>query len=347
MTEKFSIDKKIQTQIDNIRIKAQELKPLVVIRCITFNHKNYIKDALDGFLNQKTDFPFIAIIHDDASTDGTADIIKEYATRFPDIILPIFEEENQYSKDPSLVGHILNSAIEVSNAEFLAFCEGDDYWIDPLKLQKQVDFLNINKDIGMCYTSFDIKDEITNSYRYNLFKNEPLKFPSEYKSVSEFILKKGYVCPPSWLIRIKFWKTDLPSSLDGTFVRFADLLFSTKVAALSDVTAVYREIAESASRSSSYEKMYIRQKNLYQTQLKLIERFDLSPELKLKCAEDHYRKNLRSWVINSKHEDVREAYKFLGSKKSVREIFFFYIDFARLNFILMFLKKINHKLKNK
>ena len=81
--------------IETIRTKSKEIKPLVAIRCITYNHESYIRDALEGFVMQKTDFPFVAIVHDDASTDGTASIIREYAEKYPDIILPIFEKENQ------------------------------------------------------------------------------------------------------------------------------------------------------------------------------------------------------------------------------------------------------------
>ncbi|MDE5714067.1 MAG: glycosyltransferase, partial [Muribaculaceae bacterium] len=71
---------------------------VVAIRCCTYNHEPYIRDALEGFVMQKTDFPFVAIVHDDASTDRTAEIIREYAEKYPDIIKPIYETENQYSK---------------------------------------------------------------------------------------------------------------------------------------------------------------------------------------------------------------------------------------------------------
>lgn len=87
----------------------------------------------------KTNFQFIAIIHDDASTDGTADIIREYAEKYPDIIKPIYEQENQYSKQDGSLRRIINEAIPV-DIKYIAMCEGDDYWIDPYKLQKQVDF---------------------------------------------------------------------------------------------------------------------------------------------------------------------------------------------------------------
>ena len=108
--------------------------PLVSICCITYNHENYIRDAIEGFLMQKADFPFEIVIHDDASTDATADIIREYERKHPDIIKPIYQTENQYSKG----GHATLLTFKAAKGKYLALCEGDDYWIDPLKLQKQI-----------------------------------------------------------------------------------------------------------------------------------------------------------------------------------------------------------------
>lgn len=136
-----------------------DTKPLVVIRCITYNHEPFIRDALEGFVMQKTSFPFVAVVHDDASTDGTASIIREYAEKYPNIIKPIYETENQYSKRDGSLRRIMNEACDATGAKYIAFCEGDDYWIDPLKLQKQVDFLEANPEYGMCYTNFNIKNE--------------------------------------------------------------------------------------------------------------------------------------------------------------------------------------------
>ncbi len=127
-------------------------KPLVCILTITYNHEPYIHDALEGFVMQKTDFPFVAIVHDDASTDGTAAIIREYAEKYPDIIKPILETENQYSKHDGSLGRIMQNAARASGAKYIALCEGDDYWTDPLKLQKQVDFLETHPDYSMCFT---------------------------------------------------------------------------------------------------------------------------------------------------------------------------------------------------
>ncbi|MDE6338081.1 MAG: glycosyltransferase, partial [Muribaculaceae bacterium] len=127
------MDIAVKQQLDKIKEECERIKPLVVIRCITYNHEAYIRDALEGFVNQKTKFPFVAIVHDDASTDGTANVVREYAEKYPNIIMPIFETENQYSKRDGSLGKIVREAVYTTDAKYIALCEGDDYWIDPLK----------------------------------------------------------------------------------------------------------------------------------------------------------------------------------------------------------------------
>lgn len=129
--------------------------PLVAIRCIAYNQASYIRQTLDGFVMQRTDFSFVAIVHDDASTDGTADIICEYASKYPNIIYPIIETENQYSKPGNPLGQIMSKALNATGAKYVAYCEGDDYWIDPFKLQKQIDFLEENPDYSLVCTKCD------------------------------------------------------------------------------------------------------------------------------------------------------------------------------------------------
>lgn len=123
--------------------------PLVSIVCLAYNHEPYIRQCLDGFVMQKTNFRFEALVHDDASTDGTADIIREYAAKYPDIIKPIYQTENQYQKK---VGILKTFLFPRATGKYIAMCEGDDYWTDPLKLQKQVDFLEANPVYSMCFT---------------------------------------------------------------------------------------------------------------------------------------------------------------------------------------------------
>ncbi|MCM1142955.1 MAG: glycosyltransferase, partial [Muribaculum sp.] len=120
-------------------------KPLVAVWSLVYNHEPYLRDYFEGIVMQKTDFPFVAIVHDDCSTDGSSAIIREYAEKYPDIIKPIFETENQYIK--GTLDQIMRKAVDDSGAKYIAMCEGDDYWTDPLKLQKQVDFLETHPDI--------------------------------------------------------------------------------------------------------------------------------------------------------------------------------------------------------
>lgn len=121
--------------------------PLVSICCLTYNHAPFIRQCLDGFISQKTDFPFELIIHDDASNDGTADIIREYEARYPQIIKPIYQTENQYSQRKDVFLEIM---FPHCTGKYIALCEGDDYWTDPNKLQEQADFLESHPDYSMC-----------------------------------------------------------------------------------------------------------------------------------------------------------------------------------------------------
>lgn len=110
---------------------------MVSICCLAYNHEKYIREALDGFLMQKTDFAFEVLIHDDASTDGTAEIIREYEKKYPHLINALCQTENQYSRGIDV--YVLNA--RRARGKYIADCEGDDYWTDPHKLQKQVDYL--------------------------------------------------------------------------------------------------------------------------------------------------------------------------------------------------------------
>lgn len=122
-------------------------KPVVSICCITYNHEPYIEDALEGFLIQETDFPFEILIHDDASTDKTRDTIREYESKYPKLIKPIYQTVNQFSQ-----GKRINAEFNLTRAqgEYIALCEGDDYWLTPDKIQKQIERLQ-TRDIDICF----------------------------------------------------------------------------------------------------------------------------------------------------------------------------------------------------
>ncbi|MDO4981929.1 MAG: glycosyltransferase [Eubacteriales bacterium] len=119
----------------------------VSILCPVYNHEKYIRQALESFLAQKTDFRYEVIVNDDASTDRSAEIIREFAEKYPDIIVPLFHEENTYSKGISPIGKFM---IPVARGQYFAFCEGDDYWTDENKLQIQVDWMDSHPEYSMC-----------------------------------------------------------------------------------------------------------------------------------------------------------------------------------------------------
>lgn len=129
--------------------------PLVSICSITYNHAPFIRQCLDGFLMQQCNFSIEIIINDDCSTDGTTEIIREYAEKYPDKIFPVFHEENLWSKGER--GIFQKFVFPKARGKYIALCEGDDYWTDPRKLQKQVDFLESHPDYSMCCHAATIK----------------------------------------------------------------------------------------------------------------------------------------------------------------------------------------------
>lgn len=172
----------------------KESSPTVAIRCITFNHGPYIRQCLEGFVMQKTTFPFVAIVHDDASTDETSTIIKEYAIKYPHIIKPIFEKENQYSKRDGSLSKRINKAIEATGCKYMAICEGDDYWTDPMKLQIQFDFLESHPEFAFCCHRFKIYDQ-----RKNLYLKE---YASEYYNDSVGVVIDNAIFLKIWITQL-------------------------------------------------------------------------------------------------------------------------------------------------
>lgn len=124
-----------------------QTEPLLSIICLTYNHATFIARTLESFLQQETDFPFEVIVHDDASADKTAAIIADYAARYPGIIKPLYQQQNQFSLGVPFSTRLFARAA----GKYIAYCEGDDYWTDPRKLQLQVDFLERNRDYVMTY----------------------------------------------------------------------------------------------------------------------------------------------------------------------------------------------------
>ncbi|MEW5056822.1 MAG: glycosyltransferase [Colwellia sp.] len=146
--------KKLRTEKEIIATWERGGEPIVSVCCIAFNHENYIRESIEGILMQETSFPFEVIIHDDASTDGTTDIIREYAGKYPKIIKTILQNNNQYSqgKRPSFI------AINEALGQYFCICEGDDFWTSEHKLQIQVGLLESKPNVSLCFHPAKIID---------------------------------------------------------------------------------------------------------------------------------------------------------------------------------------------
>jgi glycosyltransferase involved in cell wall biosynthesis len=143
--------------------------PLVSVLIISYNHEKYIRQAIEGCLMQQTSFPYEIIIHDDASTDSSAKIIQEYADKYPELIIPILQKENQYSKGVRIIATLL---IPVARGKYIALCEGDDYWTNPQKLERQVDFLEKHSEFsGSAHQSLVLKEKIQKIFKQKVKPN--------------------------------------------------------------------------------------------------------------------------------------------------------------------------------
>lgn len=215
--------------------------PILVIQTITYNHARYIRQALEGLVMQRTNFSFVAIVHDDASTDGTADIIREFESLYPDIIKPIYETENQYSKHDGSLGRIMREATDAYSPKYIAMCEGDDYWTDPLKLQKQVDFLESHLDYSMCFHNAVIHYEDGNQ-EDRLFSDIETRQYFEKELTSGWLgATASYVFRRSVLLSRYF--TEFVNStkfIVGDYPLLLSCIRSGKIFAISDCMSVYR-----------------------------------------------------------------------------------------------------------
>jgi glycosyltransferase involved in cell wall biosynthesis len=255
----------------DIKTIREEQPLMVTIWCITYNHEPYIRQCLKGFIMQETNFRFEAIVHDDASTDGTAAIIREYAKKYPNIIKPILETENQYSKHDGTIRRMLNKH---THGKYVAMCEGDDYWTDPLKLQKQVDFLESHPDYSMCYSDIICYNQKQNKFHdWTLSKSDII--------TTEDLIRYNRVHTLTTLIRnsllIEYsrFANRLPPFPLGDYPMWLWMSLKNPIYHFKEKTGVYRVLEKSASHLDNPLKQFRFRLAGYDIRLIFIREFNL------------------------------------------------------------------------
>lgn len=332
---------------------------MVSICCLVYNHKNYIRQALDSFLMQKTNFKFEILINDDCSTDGTTEIIKEYEAKYPDIIKPLYHEENQYSKSYRQ-GNMMSITFNFPRVtgKYVAMCEGDDFWTDELKLQKQVDIMEANPDCSFC----------AHTVRYVNEHGAPLKKILPLKStVKEGLIPceeaVGYICRLPYMFQTSsyfFRGEHVKEIVDNTpeFFEYSssmDILFMMFFASKGDVffldkeMSCYRQQSTSSITSAlaSSKDGAVGEKKIkhYTEHLKSLHayneytkhRFEKDVTFSIRKAEYHLMliKGEYRHLFSKKYKDVAPLFLSKASKKERMRL--------RLLSVFPFLSKSKHK----
>ncbi len=225
--------------------------PVVSVCMITYNHELYIREAIEGVLIQKTDFPIELIIGEDSSTDNTRKIVKEYEEKYPEIIKAQYPEKNR-----GMMNNFL-TVLQSAHGKYIALCEGDDYWTDPLKLQKQVDFLEENLEYSMCFHNAKLVYE-TSDKLYSAFKKIEKR---DYSG--EEILKEWIIPTASVVFRKDSWKPIYhPDFLFGDIILFLSLVENGKIRGLSEIMCIYRRheggVSALSKNSIQQQKRFIK-----------------------------------------------------------------------------------------
>ena len=251
---------------------------VVSINTLTYNHEKYIAQCIEGVLSQKTNFAFELLIHDDASTDKTADIIREYEKKYPLIVKPIYQTENQWSKG---IKNSVTYQYPRAKGKYIALCEGDDYWIDENKLQMQVDFLENNPEYGMCYTK-------AKQYNQSMQKFIKKSIGADFDGFED-LLKNGNRIPTLTTVYRKdllekYQKEIQPNNkgwLMGDYPMWLYFSHESKIKYFDKETAVYRVLEESASHSTDINKMIKFEESVYDIKRYFKNKYNLNFKLKI------------------------------------------------------------------
>ena len=198
---------------------------LVTVICITFNHKNYIRRCLDSLVSQKTDFRYEVIVHDDASTDGTGEIVREYAERYPGLIIPVIEEENCFSRG---IDFIQLKMLPIASGKYCVEVEGDDFWCDPDRLKLQVEALETHPECVVCVHDTNVVDKDGNPQSMH-FPDIPI----DHNIISTEEFMELHLAQGHWLFHLSSFMVSL--DLFKEFTEFKQTGFPSKFYKVGDL----------------------------------------------------------------------------------------------------------------
>lgn len=257
-------------------------EPLVSIKMITYNHAPLIAQAIEGVLQQKTNFPFELIIGDDCSTDGTREIVFEYQNKYPDIIRVITSDENVGMRKNGL------RVIKACKGKYIAFCEGDDHWHHPHKLQKQVDYFESHPECGLVYSSYDVYHANSNKKINDYMRYRKWKIP-ENPSVSYLLEGKGVPLTCTVMIRRDLCEQLIAADpylhqsghfLMGDTQLWVETATKARLHYIPESLATYNITEESATRSKDEKKTLFFSTSNAELMLYLCNKYDLPQQLK-------------------------------------------------------------------
>ena len=240
----------------------------VSIICTNYNKGDWVREAMDSFLNQKTNFDFEIIIIDDASTDHSYEIIQEYQNKFPEKVRTFRNEVNLG------ITRTWKKVCQEAKGQYIARCDSDDFWTDPLKLQKQVDLLDASTDSLWSNTEFDMVDLDGNLIQKDAFANKALPLIESYE---EMLVMKGMTMASTWLVDTALMQ-DVSAQIsdtasDDTFELQLELFKRTKISFLSDSTTVYRMNLGSDSKPMTLETAERRFTGILDSQIKYLNKY--------------------------------------------------------------------------
>lgn len=240
----------------------------VSIICTNYNKGDWVREAIDSFLNQKTNFDFEIIIIDDASTDHSYEIIQEYQKKFPEKVRTFRNEVNLG------ITRTWKKVCQEAKGQYIARCDSDDFWTDPLKLQKQVDLLDASTDSLWSNTEFDMVDLDGNIFQKDAFANKALPLIDSYE---EMLVMKGMTMASTWVVDTALMQ-DVSAQIsdtaaDDTFELQLELFKRTKISFLSDSTTVYRMNLGSDSKPMTLETAERRFTGILDSQIKYLNKY--------------------------------------------------------------------------